>query len=369
MMNFEEFKQTVAEDIKDYLPETLKEADVQLTKVLKNNDTELDAIVIKSEDVNIAPTIYLNNFFEDYQKGESIESIMSNIAKIHVENTPAQDFDVTQITDFEKIKDKIMPRLVNEEGNSERLANIPYETKEDLAVIYAIELSSSELGTASVTVHNQLMEQWGISKEELHDTALNNLADHGNATLTDMRSVIADLLSQDMMQMGMSKEDAIKYVDAMIPDDAMPMYVVTNENKMNGAAVLLDQNFMDTVADKLGGDFFVLPSSVHECICIPKMDGADFHDLEGMVHEVNTNEVRPDDRLSEHVYEYDAKEHVLMRSDKVEERRAEKSLASDKDKGHKRISIQEKLKEKKAEAALQTPKAPTRDKKMSMEMA
>ncbi len=363
MMNFDEFKQQVADEIKDYLPKEFENAEVSLTKVLKNNDVELDAIIVKQEDVNIAPTIYLRGFFDDYQKGTSMESILEEIAKVNVDHAQSKDFDVSRITDFELVKDKIMPRLVNADGNAERLAGSPHTEVEDLSVIYTVELAKMGDGMATVTVSDQLMEKWGIDKEQLHDLAIKNLADHGNPVLTDMRTVMVELMAEEMSQMGMSKEDAINYVKEMIPDDSVPMYVVTNEEKIHGASVLLNQDFMDSVADKLGGDYFILPSSVHECICIPKNEDMNFRDFEGMVHEVNTNEVRPEDRLSEHVYEYDAKEHELMRSDRAEERRAERAKE---EKTHERISIKDKLAEKKIEAAKQQPKVPNKDRSHSV---
>ena len=71
----------------------------------------------------------------------------------------------------------------------------------------------------------------------------------------------------------------------------------------------------------------------------------EFKELEQMVQEVNQTQVAPGERLSDHVYEYDAKEHELFRSDRAEERAKQKE--EKRDNRHERVSVKEKLAEKK----------------------
>ena len=52
-----------------------------------------------------------------------------------------------------------------------------------------------------------------------------------------------------------------------VPSD---MYVLTNESKLNGAACILYENVLYDFAQKLGADLYILPSSVHEVILLPK---------------------------------------------------------------------------------------------------
>ena len=86
-------------------------------------------------------------------------------------------------------------------------------------------------------------------------------------------------------------------------------------------------------------------SSIHETLIIPKDAGMEFKELEQMVQEVNQTQVAPGERLSDHVYEYDAKEHELFRSDRAEERVKQKE--EKRDNRHERVSVKEKLAEKK----------------------
>ena len=113
---------------------------------------------------------------------------------------------------------------------------------------------------------------------------------------------------------------------------------------INGAAAILNDTARQEIAEKLG-DFYVLPSSIHEVMIVPKSTGRSLEELELMVRSVNSSEVEPDEVLSDHVYEYDAKEHELFRSDRAEERA--KLKAEQRGEGKERHSLKDKLAEKK----------------------
>ena len=138
--------------------------------------------------------------------------------------------------------------------------------------------------------------------------------------------------------------------------------VLSSRQKVNGAAAILNDDTRQEIADKVG-DFYVLPSSVHETLIIQKDAGMELRDLEQMVQEVNQTQVAPEERLSDHVYEYDAKEHELFRSDRAEERAKQK--AEKRDEKKERPSLKERLAEKKNDVMKMDAdrKQPTADKK------
>jgi Family of unknown function (DUF5688) len=344
MMNYDEFKVSMQNHIKDFLPEKYEDADVQIREVVKNNDTVLDGLTVVGTDSNISPTIYLNDFFDDYENGRPVDDILQKIADIYVNSDQNINFDTSLVTDFENVKDKIVCKVVNKDANEHMLENLPHKDMEDLAVIYQIALGGDGDGIATVNISDQLLERYGINKDELHDIAVQNTAELRPATFRSMQEVIMEMMgASELADMDMS--------------GGMPMYVLTNEDKMHGAATMLYPKLMDEIAEKVGGDFFILPSSIHELLIIPKDSGAERVELENMVKEVNSTQVAPDEVLSDHVYEYDAKEHELFRSDKAEERQerkeAEKVNALDRGKEEKpkeKESLKQKLPEMKAKA-------------------
>ena len=72
-------------------------------------------------------------------------------------------------------------------------------------------------------------------------------------------------------------------VEMMPQDMAPPMYVATNEDKVQGAAVMFYHDFMDQAAKELGGDVFVFPISVHEVLILPDDGNMSVDELRDMV--------------------------------------------------------------------------------------
>lgn len=154
-----------------------------------------------------------------------------------------------------------------------------------------------------------------------------------------------------------SIKDVINLIDEMfgIPDDAEEtMYVATVPDKNSGAGVIAYQDFMDQAAERVGGDFFVLPSSINEILLVPDNGDMTADALRDMVKDVNAKEVSPEERLSDNVYHYDSKDHVFELAEKFEARQQEKKTEID-EKAEEKGSVLKDLKDKQKEAAAKPP--------------
>ena len=299
--SFEEFKNEVVGKIREFLPESFASAEVSLQVVRKNNDLQLTGLTIRSTESNICPTIYLEKFYEEYESGTDMSEILERIAQVRMEHEVAEPFDVAQITDFEQIKGKLVPRLINAEMNSELLEARPHKLVADLAVTYCALLDQSFDGTASVAVTNELVKMWSTSVEELHEIAVANLAELLPSTFKGMTEVMSEMMgmsTEEMEMMGMSTDEE-------------QMYVLSNSIKVNGASALLDTKMMEEIIEKVG-DFYILPSSIHETLVVPVKSGMDVESLEAMVREVNSTQLQPDEILSNRVYSYSLEEGLKL---------------------------------------------------------
>ena len=292
-MSFDVFTKAVVDKIREYLPESFANASVELQTVVKNNDLKLTGLTIRSAESNICPTIYLEQFFERYQSGEDMNKVLETIADVRLRNEVKETFDVGQITDFDRVREKIVPRLIGKEWNRELLAIRPHKIIADLAVTYHIMMGRDFSGVASAPITNSLMDAWGVDVDTLHDLAIQNMPKLLPSTFQTMSSVLASMMG----------EDAEELLSAMPPADEA-MFILSNEQKINGAAALLDKEIMKTVIERIGKEFFVLPSSIHECIIVPATADMDVSTLVSMVREVNQSQVAPDERLSDSVYVY-----------------------------------------------------------------
>lgn len=312
MMDFDEFKEKVKDNIKNYLPMQYGKANVSLQSVVKNNDVQLTGLMIRLEENNIAPFIYLDRYYEQYQNGMELPDIMKDIAELRVSSEQSVKLDISRITDFNQVKDNIICKLINGDMNEEYLADKPYTQIEDMAVIYVIDLGSGAEGHMSSPITYDLMKRYGVDTQMLHEIAIHNLA-KSEIVFKSMKDALMEIMFPD----GVPEEDPL--AEILSAEDEIPMYVLSNAEKLNGAASVLDKDTMETISEMLGGDFVVIPSSIHEVIILPMDDNVDKDELEGIIREVNTGQVAPEERLSYHAYQYDSGKHALMRMDKKEE--------------------------------------------------
>ena len=323
-MEYKDFVEQVKDQIQDFLPEKFADATISVHQVVKNNDCVLDGLTIRTEESNISPTVYLNPYFEQIQDGAEMDDVLGQIAATYQAHYIDQDMDVSAVTDFDNVKDKIVCKLINEEANRQFLEDKPYTKVEDLAVVYQILMDKNAEGTATITITDNLMDRYGIILEDLHEQALLNMDVLQSYSFKGMSETIIEMMAGDIARDNdMDISEAREMASQMIPDVPDTMFVLTNDTKVNGAAAILNDDTRQEIADKVG-DFYVLPSSVHETLIIPKDAGMELRDLEQMVQEVNQTQVAPQERLSDHVYEYDAKEHELFRSDRAGERAKQK---------------------------------------------
>ena len=82
-------------------------------------------------------------------------------------------------------------------------------------------------------------------------------------------------------------------------------YVMTNSNYFYGAAGILRTDLLSKFAEEHDCDFYILPSSVHECLFIPDSEEIPADELREMVREVNATQVEVEERLSDEVYYFE----------------------------------------------------------------
>ena len=296
-----------AEVVKAGLEEEHPECSIMVHKVTKNNNRVLTGISIRSKEVNLAPTIYMDGYYNDYKKGRPMVEILAEVERAYNTYKAEQDFDVSSITDFNHVQDKICYKLVNRDKNKELLADAPYLPFCDLAVIFYVVVSEDSVGTGTVTIHNNLMEMWGNPDiKELYRIAKNNTQRRYKGRVSNMMEIMGEIISHSADNVDPDVVDAFFEMDSVYEDNMMPMFVATNNKKVNGAGVILYDGLLRTFAEKIGGDFYILPSSVHEVIFVPANGDMDARYLIQMVKEVNATEVSPDEVLSDNVYMYHA---------------------------------------------------------------
>ena len=252
---------------------------VDIHSTVKNNGTIRTGLMFIQPDVNMFPTIYLEEFYDQYLQGESMNSLVQSLQEVYEKVKVKNSFPYNNILDFSKIKDSIVYKVIRRESNEELLTQVPYECYLDLAIVYYVLMEKTEFGTATLLIRNEHLKGWKVTKEEIVAAAKKNTP----FLLPLEVGVLADY-----------------------------MYIVTNSIRSFGAAVMLYDDLWKRMEALIGGNFYVLPSSVHELILIPECYGMDKRRLQEMVKEINRTEVENEEVLSDNVYYYSRKEERLL---------------------------------------------------------
>lgn len=336
-MNYKEFVDKVVENLKDFIPDSMWDIEVFPQQIDKLQGESYYGISVKPGQSNIGVCLNLEPVFEMMEHGMSFESGLIAIAK-RVNETFANhpDVQLSELMDYEAMKGKLMVEVVPTAGNEEMLKGVPHVNHEDISMIYRFVMENDGEGISSVLVKNEMLKNYGISAEKLHADAMKNAPELFPTEIRSMQETMAEIL-------GIEPED--------IPmEGMMPMYVATCNHGIYGAGCIFYPEFMEQAVEKMSGDFFILPSSVHEVILIPDMVDTSFRELEEMVQSINKEQVSPSERLSDSVYHYDSKDKVFEKAEKFEKRMLAKQ--AEKDKANAKESVMKRLGEKKKEATM-----------------
>ena len=144
-----------------------------------------------------------------------------------------------------------------------------------------------------VLIHHDHMEEWGITHKQLIQLAEKNTPELFPASFFGIHEVLRQLNVEIELDEGAEEQ----------------LYVLSNQQRNYGAAVILYPETLYRVAEELQSDYYIIPSSVHEVLVLKKerfqalqKDGVV---LQNMIREINEDQVSAEEVLSDCPYFYD----------------------------------------------------------------
>ena len=293
-MNINEFAGKVCNAVKKELGAGYR---VECKEVRKNNGVMLRGLLVLGENQNVAPTIYLDTFLEAYESGATFRSILDRLLDICREDMLREAVDMEFFRSFERVRDRICYRLIGRKGNEELLEDIPYIEFLDLAICFYYAYHGESLGDGTILVHNSHLELWDTCTAELFGLAKRNTQRLFPWVCNSIAEVLGEIAGEDE-----SSEEADE--EAFLQE--IPMQVLSNDKRTQGAVCMLYPDVLDTLSGKGKRNFFILPSSVHEVILLEDTGAGSIPELKKMVTEVNATRVAPEEVLSDSLYYYDS---------------------------------------------------------------
>lgn len=294
-----------AESVKDGVQEQLGDGyQVTVCETDKNNGVVYTGLKVSKEDSDISPLIYLNNHFKEYENGDiTLPEVADYVASTSKKKNLG--VDMRQFLNYERIKGCIVYKLVNTERNRELLEDIPHMEYIDLSIVFQCVMAGETGEIASILIHNVHMKLWDITVEDLFKAAEENTLRLMGCKLMSMGDVICEIMQAESPE----NFDCDAYRSEF--KDFVPMYVLSNKYRIEGAACILYTGLLSVICDQLESSFYIIPSSIHETLILPIDNTDENEEIRDMIKEVNDTQVSAEDILSYSLYFYDRKEHRL----------------------------------------------------------
>lgn len=263
---------------------------------IPKNNSSMKGITIKFDNIAMAPTIYPDLYYPDWKDGQSMDDIVSGIKEEIIKTAPELSRFSTNSLNRDSAVNHLYASVVGYESNKEWLKNIPHERLADLAVFAKWKFDTTDSDSVMMAkVTEQFLAHLQLTKEEALKIAKSNSA--RSAKFESMDTLMRNMMIDD----GMDRELA----DMMFPTQSTPLSVLTSESGIDGAALIACPEVLKAIGKEIGEEFYVLPSSIHEALILPRSFTDNVEDLKQMVSSINKTEVIPEERLSNQIYEFD----------------------------------------------------------------
>ena len=293
-MNYQNFMKLLAEELQARLPEGSR---VRTSQVRKLNGVVLDSLTVDDGRRDIFPTLYFKELYEMHENGATMEELTDRLEDFFLNAKAPDSIECHKLMSFDAISDKICCKLINTEKNRELLANAPHVDFLDLSVVFYVLLASGD-GISQVMITDDVMETWGKCIDDITKLACENTRRINKEVVESMGDFIRKSQSFQL-------EEADDY------GRLSEFYIISGDTGRNGAIYMLDHNTLGKLADKLGDDLLIIPSSINELFIVPLND-KERSGVDAIVKEVNATELEETDYLSDHTYVYSRKEKKVM---------------------------------------------------------
>ena len=278
-------------------------------EAMKTNENHSPKIVASFEDGGLSPSISTSYLYEEYQAGTSMEDIaQKSIDFAKASHVADINFNADSLC-RENAADHLYYQLISREMNTDIEAKCPCKIVTDDLIAVArwnVDLGG-EPGRGSILITDKLAQHLEMTKEEIFGICQRSLEENTTFTVTGMSETMIEILRDQG-----APEDYIQEMAEAIRGEQEQMYVITNEEKVDGSVAMLSDNCMATARERIGEDFYILPSSRHEILAVPMSCIQSPDQLREMVVDVNRTQVAKSDFLADNVYAYLGKTHEIV---------------------------------------------------------
>lgn len=299
-MSFKEFSYYVEENIRKFLPEEIRKSVViSVHPIRKSHIVQEYGLMIRIENENLFPIFYLGDAWKKFEGGMEMQEVLGNLAQEYMKYRDIQKhIHVDASMEYEAVKDRVVYHVLSKEVNRNSLRDRVYtDMGQGFVKVYAIHRKLDGFGTeGSIAITHDVVERFGYDVEEIREAAEENTPRIYPAVFVPIGQMLGDA-GQEVSPGNNPAE--------------IELHVLANAAAYWGAGALFYPGMQEKIAEQLGGNYYVLPSSVHEVLIVPEKPGMEVRELEQKVRRINRETVSKEDFLSNKVLFYDREKGQL----------------------------------------------------------
>lgn len=308
MLNYSEFKEQFKEQFSKAMGTEYEGWYVEDTTVNKNG-ASLDGFTFTNDENNggkpiAKPVFYYNDLYRDYSvQGAEIADLADSVANLMVGALrKAKTLVPNGGLSKESVLENVVFDLISQKNVRE---NTPHRDFLDLVVGYRWFINADDNGVYTTVIDNNIMDHCGLTEEELYECAMANTDRLLKPNTRSLASMVRDMFISE------NEDTDGEFLDGVDDEATGGTLIVSNSYNFRGATAILNPSYLAKISEKVKGDFYVLPSSIHEVLVLPVAVNDNIDSLRSMVADVNANCVSENDYLSDSVYIYHAEEGTL----------------------------------------------------------
>lgn len=262
---------------------------IQHESMLKNNCYR-DIYKFDTEE-NFYNVLPLLNYDDSWWKMSNLE-LVEFLHHIFIEN--AYHLEDQVFFSREYILNYVLPKIVSKTNMAaflkEKIICVPVL---DMILTFYLPVKDKEDSVLSIKITEEFLQK--VSCDELKNAAI------GNVEKTYRIETIESILEE--AETGVSEYS----------EESYPMYVLTNNNRINGAATILSKNIMWDLSQQMGSkNIILLPFSVHEFVAIPFSERLQLPFLLELVQDANDHIANIEDKLTDSIYIWRAGKFTVL---------------------------------------------------------
>ena len=191
------------------------------------------------------------------------------------------------LSEYSNVKPYLFIQVINQDIHSDELDRLIYRNHYEFAITCHIDVGHIVGLPATITVTHEMLGILGVDEEQIIDDALTNAPELRPAKAYAMPDLMRELAGEEIGDY-----------------TGTPMIILTNEDKRYGAGVVFYPGLLAKLSDETGVNLLLIPSSVHEFICIPESEGMDYADINLLITETNRGFVIGNEVLSDRLFRY-----------------------------------------------------------------